>query len=487
MKRFIILVTTLVMMLGLSAQYHKTMRVWKDGVSTNYITTYEFDSITFSTELTDFQLSHDFITLRAEQTVRLKPNMLVDKWESSNEAIAIVNNGWVTGIAEGYVAITATSKGSTKTCVVQVLKKSFLTEDGCYILGDASPIKDETDSNAMLAQMAHGINAQLMNYGSFAWEYAKRDGLYEKYIYLEGNKDFEFVLKEGEQITRYGAQLSQEPLQTDIGEINCYQGKIEANKKMTVSESGLYHIIVDWNKDGVLEQEKIVVVPVKWGITGRMNGWRTTTTSPNFQSATEISWVWENIEVDGGICNFQFKNARSGWKIYLDDRYYVNVHTSLGVDGRNGGEDIVIEERGIYTIKLVYNLAAGDIENSYSYEIIKTEELPEIDPSTTYVYSFIGTVNGNWDTDTDFAFVSRNDNHYVFEANNLDFPAGEFKIRVNHDWGKNFGYCSLTVYGLEVSGSDNIVTSTPFKGSARFEFDWNGWSEENIVLTFYPQ
>lgn len=485
MKRFIILVTTLFMVLGLSAQYHKTMHIWKDGVSTNYITTYEFDSITFSTELTDFQLSHDFIMLRAEQMARLKPNMPVDKWESSNEAIAIVNNGWVTGVSEGYAAITATSKGKTKTCVVQVLKKSFLTEDGCYILGEASPIKDETDSNAMLAQMAQGINEQESYWD---WEAAKRDGMYEKYIYLEANKEFEIILKEGDNLTYWGAQLSQKALRTDMGDIYCYQGNIIVDKKMTVAESGLYHVIIDWNKDGVLEQEKIVVVPVEWGISGSMNGWGITTTSPTIHSASKIIWTWENIEVDGGNYCFKFKNARSGWKIYLDDRYYVNVHTNLGAEGRNGGEDILIEERGVYTIKLVYNLAAGDIENSYSYEIIKTADHPEIDPST-FVYSLIGTINGtSWDTDLDFNFVRKEGNHYVFEVQGLDFSAGsEFKIRVNHDWGKNFGYYALTISGLKVSGSDNVLVETPFKGFAKLEFDWTGWSEENIVLTFYPQ
>lgn len=486
MKRFIILVTTLVMMLGLSAQYHKTMRVWKDGVSTNYITTYEFDSITFSTELADFQLSHDFITLRAEQTIRLKPNMPVDKWESSNEAIAVVNNGWVTGIAEGYVAITATSKGNTKTCVVQVLKKSFFTEDGCYILGEASPIKDETDSNAILAQMAQGINEAVMNDG-LSWEESKREGMWEKYIWLEANKEFELILKEGDNLTHLGAQLSQQQLYTDGPNMLGYKGYIGVDQKMKVAETGFYHIVVDFNRDYKFDRPQIIVVPAAWGVTGDMNGWGITEGEVNVVSTKEIIWRWENQVIETGTGRLRFKDAKSSWKIILDESYQVKAHTNLGENGRNGGEDIVIEERGIYTIKLVYNLAAGDIENSYSYEIIKTEELPEIDPSTTYVYSFIGTVNGNWDTDTDFAFVSRNDNHYVFEANNLDFPAGEFKIRVNHDWGKNFGYCSLTVYGLEVSGSDNIVTSTPFKGSARFEFDWNGWSEENIVLTFYPQ
>ena len=485
MKRFIILVTTLVMMLGLSAQYHKTMRVWKDGVSTNYITTYEFDSITFSTELADFQLSHDFLMLQAEQTIRLKPNMSVDKWDSSNEAVATVNNGWVTGIAEGYAAITATSKGNTKTCIVQVLKKSFLTEDGCYILGAASPIKAETDSNAMLAQMAQGINEQESYWDR---EAAKRDGMYEKYIYLEANKEFEIILKEGDNLTYWGAQLSQKALRTDMRDIYCYQGNIIVDKKMTVAESGLYHVIIDWNKDGILENKKIVVVPVEWCIAGSMNGWGTTTTSPNIHSTTEISWVWENVEVEQGVCNFKFKDAQTGWKIYLDDDYLLSVSTNLGKNGINGGQDIVIEERGIYTIKLIYNLTAGDIENNYRYEIVKTANLPEIDPST-FVYSLIGTINStSWDTDLDFYFVRKEGNHYVFDVQGLDISAGnEFKIRVNHDWGKNFGYYSLTIVGLNVSGYDNVVAETPFKGSAILEFDWNGWTEENIVLTFYLQ
>ena len=74
------------------------------------------------------------------------------------------------------------------------------------------------------------------------------------------------------------------------------------------------------------------------------------------------------------------------------------------------------------------------------------------------------------------------------DVQGLDISAGnEFKIRVNHDWGKNFGYYSLTIVGLSVSGYDNVVAETPFKGSAILEFDWNGWTEENIVLTFYLQ
>lgn len=493
MKRFIILAIACITLGGIAAQTsHTTMHIWKNGVSTNYITTYEFDSITFSTELAEFELSHDFLTLRAEQTFQLKTNMIVDRWESSNEAVAIVNNGLITALSEGYVAITATSKGVSKTCVVQVLKKRFLTEDGCYVIGEASPVKAETDSNAMLAQMAVGINEVLMDLDRLPWEESKRDGMWEKYIWLEANKDFEIVLKEGEKITTYGANLDKTILQTDMGKQEYDKGSPIVGQKMQVTESGLYHIVLDLNKDGALDltgKEQIIVAPVTWGVTGAMNGWGITTAEPNIKSSTEIVWTWTNQVVEGSDPLFQFKDAKSGWKICLDENGGVKAYTSLGVNGRNGGGNIHIESCGVYTIKLFYNLASGDIENSYKYEIVKTDEI-QISAPSSIVYSFIGTINGNWDTDTDFTFKSKQGDHYVFELNNLDFPAGEFKIRVNHDWSRSFGPYDMEVKGVEALASSygNIELLAPFKGSAILEFDWDNCSRENnIILTFYPQ
>jgi hypothetical protein len=218
-----------------------------------------------------------------------------------------------------------------------------------------------------------------------------------------------------------------------------------------------------------------------------MNGWGITTAEPNIKSSTEIVWTWTNQVVEGSDPLLRFRDAKSGWKISLDKDGLVKAHTNLGENGRNGGGDIHIESCGVYTIKLFYNLASGDIENSYKYEIVKTGEIQISDPSSI-VYSFIGTINGNWDTDTDFTFKSKQGDHYVFELNNLDCPAGEFKIRVNHDWSRCFGSYNMVVKGVEVSGSDNIELLAPFKGSAILEFDWDNCSRENnIILTFYPQ
>ena len=44
-----------------------------------------------------------------------------------------------------------------------------IVEDGFYAVGEACPIKDVNASNAVLAQMAQGINEELMKTGGATW------------------------------------------------------------------------------------------------------------------------------------------------------------------------------------------------------------------------------------------------------------------------------------------------------------------------------
>lgn len=487
MKRFSIFAIIIALCFSAQAEtvIHR-MHVWKDGHSVNYLIDNEIDSITFSSEVLTLELTEDFVNLRVGDQYQLTANVPVSSWSSSEESVAtITQDGLVTAIAEGYAVITATADGVTQTCIIQVSPKDYITEDGCYVIGEASPIKSIYDQNAMLAQMAVGINERLMVQGMEDWEYAKRDGMWEKYIYLEANKEFEIILKNGNQVTSYGATLLEQELQTDYYNLIGYKGNIVLGTKMKVEKTGFYHIILDFGYGGwPTTNPQIIVAPVNWGVSGTMNGWGITAAEPDIKSTTDIVWTWTNQVVEYGELLFKFRDA-SGWKIYLDENREVSAHRNLGENGRNGGSDIYVESCGIFTIKLIYNLASGDIENSYRYEIVKTGEIL-IDPSDI-VYSFIGTINGNWDTDTDFTFKSKQGDHYVFELNNLDFPAGEFKIRVNHDWSRSFTFYNMEVKGVEVYGSgDNIVLPAPFKGSAILEFDWS-CLENNIILTFYPQ
>ena len=254
-------------------------------------------------------------------------------------------------------------------------------EDGCYVVGEACPIKSIDDQDAMLVQMAQGVNGELV-YSNFLWEESKRNGMWEKYIWLEANKEFELILKEGNNITHFGADLSLQPLYVDVGEmILGYKGYVGADQKMMVSETGFYHIVADFNRDYALDRPQIVILPVDWSVSGDMNSWGVTEAEVDVISTTEIVWTWENqaLGINGHF--FKFRDTNSGWRAFLDDDYVISTLTSLGENGRNGGDDIYIGESGVYTIKLTYNLVAGDIENSYSYEIIKTSDVTPLDYS----------------------------------------------------------------------------------------------------------
>lgn len=325
------------------------------------------------------------------------------------------------------------------------------------------------------------IEANAMDQGINEVDQTARTGMYEKYIVLEAGKKYEFVNKKGAEADKYGAALEygEELIVTDNVNVPGYKGSLAANTTVEVTETGLYHIVLDFNEDGNLSDvggAQCIIVPVKWGVRGAMNGWGFT----EGEKTADNTWEWNCTIETAGAFKFAHSNA---WKINLDIANLVKANTNLGADCLPGGADIPLE-RAEYKITLEFVGPAATTQESYKCTVEKTGELEVLDP-TTFVYSFIGTVNGNWDTDTDFAYVSKEGDHYVFEAKGLDFAAGEFKIRFGHDWAKNFGYGSMTINGIDVADNGgNIVTSAAFKGSAKFEFDWDGSAEKNVVLTF---
>ena len=77
-------------------------------------------------------------------------------------------------------------------------------------------------------------------------------------------------------------------------------------------------------------------------------------------------------------------------------------------------------------------------------------------PVDEKVYSVIGTIEGNWDSDKDMTKGS--DGIYTAVFENVKAGDYEFKIRVNHDWAENFG-----VDGAQ--GGANLKVSVPTDGS----------------------
>lgn len=326
------------------------------------------------------------------------------------------------------------------------------------------------------------VEANAMDQGINEVDQTARTGMYEKYIVLEAGKKYEFVNKKGAEADKYGAALEygEELIVTDNVNVPGYKGALAANTTVEVTETGLYHIVLDFNEDGALTDvggAQCIIVPVKWGVRGAMNGWGFT----EGEKTADNTWEWNCTIETAGAFKFAHSNA---WKINLDIANLVKANTNLGADCLPGGADIPLE-RAEYKITLEFVGPAATTQGSYKCTVEKTGELEVLDP-TTFVYSFIGTVNGNWDTDTDFAFVSKDGEHYVFEAKNIELAAGQFKIRFNHDWAKSFGGSDLTIEGIEATG-DGDITIPAFKGSVKFEFDWDGSAEQSKKLTFVAE
>ena len=77
-------------------------------------------------------------------------------------------------------------------------------------------------------------------------------------------------------------------------------------------------------------------------------------------------------------------------------------------------------------------------------------------PVDEKVYSVIGTIEGNWDSDKDMTKGS--DGIYTAVFENVKAGDYKFKIRVNHDWAENFG-----VDGAQ--DGPNLTVSVPTDGS----------------------
>ena len=73
-------------------------------------------------EVEALTLTPTSLTLKVGETGTITANITVETWASNNEAVATIDKGVVTAVAEGNAIISATANGTTKTCVVLVEK-----------------------------------------------------------------------------------------------------------------------------------------------------------------------------------------------------------------------------------------------------------------------------------------------------------------------------------------------------------------------------
>ena len=340
-----------------------------------------------------------------------------------------------------------------------------ITLDGFYVYGEATGSEDITADYGMAA----GLNEVTA---------AKRGGMYEKYIVLEGGKEFYLVLNEAGKYTNYGAELKD----YDVKELadnptlaTVKRGELvigEDAPAMKVDQTGLYHIVLDLNLEGDLLYPQIVVADVQWGVRGAMNGWGFTAFDAVEVNAETMTWKMENVDMPA---NGEFKFAYGhGWKIQLDDAGNVKANTNLGMESLPNGANIKVEKAGLYTITLTYNLKGGDIAAGYTFttECTKESTLP------TELY-MIGKDFGNWEWTSEgvVALTPVHSHSGAFWTTRYITAANGFKFCPVKDWKGDFtglennsGYeikdnnCFVAAdgfYTIYIDLANNIVAMEP--------------------------
>lgn len=318
-----------------------------------------------------------------------------------------------------------------------------IQEDGFYVAGAATGIEGITVD----LMMAAGHNEAASN--------ELRNGMFEKYIVLEGGKDFELVLNEAGTQTRYSAELADFDVTelADNPSIVVKRGELKIGADapaMQVAKTGLYHIVLDLNNNEDLLYPQIIVAPVEWGVRGGMNGWGFTAFPEVTYSNAGMTWVLENQELAAGG-KFKFAYGH-GWKIQLDDAGNVKANTNLGEGAVSGATDIAVEKGGKYKVTLTFALKGGAIENSYKYTVECTEESTM--PTEMYI---IGNDFGNWDwtAETVVAMTPVHSHTGAFWAVRKMTTATEFKFCAKKEWNGDF--CGLTTNTGFVTPNNNQV------------------------------
>lgn len=303
---------------------------------------------------------------------------------------------------------------------------STALEDGCYVSGPATGY----DKLVKETMMVIGINE--------AADKTPRSGMYEKYIVLEKDKEFYLVWKNGKQEVKYGADLEvyDASIYDENPEENMYRGELVTVNApaMTVSETGMYHIILDLNLEGDLPMPQIVLAPCNWGIRGAGdNG--TTRFVDNDPVVEGKKWTWsmKGVELVTDR-NFKFVHC-NGWKVNLDAAGTVKAETSFGAGLQYSMDNIAVETPGKYNLTLTYELKAGATSESFSYTADLVEYIAPPFPDALYINGAqFGGEGWDWAAETIYELSTTPDTPGVFRGIVWLDSTKEFKFGTARNW-----------------------------------------------------
>lgn len=381
--------------------------------------------------------------------------------------------------------------------------------DGLYIMGAAVGVNSLLDENMPKYQLAVGQNEVTKK---------PRNGMYEKFFYLEANQPFSLVQYRWGQgvLATYSANLALTDAVTDSWvEYQLYKGSLQLGGTMQVPVSGLYHVVVDMNLDGKLDNTggaQILVIPcTSWGVRGTFNYWNYTEMEVVSSSSTRIVYRLSQLALKSSPYSPAY-NITHGyyWKVQLDDIGWVKAESTIGTNASYdggpytslaiGGREYPVPTRGIYDIYLTWELAEGEGGNSFSHEAIKVAEYPYQDPTTWVagisgegLFDAEGTITAWSDpqraslavysaTESTVTDETTKSGTYVYHISGLNFDAGSlFKFRLNGNW---YGMYEVGYAGVNLSTSnDCFVMPATSAYDIKITVRWDG--ENDRIETMY--
>ena len=174
-----------------------------------------------------------------------------------------------------------------------------------------------------------------------------------------------------------------------------------------------------------------------WTVAGTKplvdNSWDTTNTNADMTSTDGVTYTYvkEDITLEAGVSNeFKIVKNHSWNEAYPSDNYSFSV-----------------DETAKYKVTITFNATSKEI----TVNKVKTGEAEVV----SHTYSVIGTINGNWDNDTEM--TKGDDGLYKAVFENVAKGSYKFKVRVDHDWSVSY---PSSDYELTVDNDGSIVTIT---------------------------
>ena len=174
--------------------------------------------------------------------------------------------------------------------------------------------------------------------------------------------------------------------------------------------------------------------------------WTVAGTKPLVDSSWDPLYTAADMTTTDGV-NFTYKKEDITLEAGVSNEFKIVKNHSWDEAYPSSNYSFAVNETAKYDVTITFNSDSKEIG-------VNTEKKGEAGP-VEHVYSVIGTINGNWDVDTDM--TKGTDGLFTAVFTGVAKGTYKFKVRTDHDWSAAY---PSSDYSLEVQEDNSTVTIT---------------------------